>query len=148
MSLLFPAPPEVTTEVRLVIPPNKTDEPTPVEAHFSLNRTKKKKRNPKRVRFSEQKIIIWREHDDDIWACWFHPKEYRTFLAGARQTVLAFRNEGARAQLQLDPSEHCLLGLERHQLSAEARAIYRHQNKEFKRFLISQHTRLRLERYH
>ena len=102
-----------------------------------------KRKSRKRVRFLEQRNrIIVKEPEINIWACWYHPGEYRMFQYGARQTLNALVKGGCDPS-SLDPSEHCLRGLEKHQLPAEVRAIYRQQNQQFKRFIIGEHYRLR-----
>lgn len=96
----------------------------------------------KRVRFApeDQNKIVHHNVDTDDWAKWYNNEEYFNFRMDARRTIMAFREAGNNVSY-LDPTEHCLRGLEKHQLP-EVRAYRKQLNKRFIRLVICQHVRL------
>ena len=60
----------------------------------------------------------------------------------ARTTIIALFQAG-NDPFQLDPSEHCLRGLEKHQFPPQVRAVYKAQNRQFIRLIICEYGRLR-----
>jgi len=99
----------------------------------------------KRVQFAEtNNTVIPRDQSIDVFTLWYNENEYRNFLLDARRTLLELRRANKDVS-QLDPSEYCIRGLEKHQLPVQARAMYKEQNREFIRFIICEHVRLRQE---
>ena len=76
---------------------------------------------------------------------WYDANEYRGFQLEARDTLFALYRAGNDPCL-LDPSQHCLRGLEKHQLPTQVRALYKARNKQFIRLIIGEYSRLRMAR--
>jgi hypothetical protein len=100
--------------------------------------------NRKRVRFEEyhNAVIPQEEGQHFTFFPWYNPEEYRSFQMEARNTILAYFQVG-NDPFQLDPAEHCLRGLEKHQFPPRFRAILKAQNKQFINLIIGEYSRLR-----
>ena len=115
------------------------------------SKTRRCAKSRKRVQFAEQHNRIIGTVDgncsstndaSDVQTKWYRLDEYRNFQLEARRTLAALLERGNDPSA-LDPSEHCLRGLEKHQIPPKARAMYKEQNRQFIRLIICEHLRLR-----
>ena len=96
------------------------------------------------MRFEEQRntVIPQEEVEAPLSSSWYHPIEYRQMQLDARNTLIALLRAG-NDPFRLDPSEHCLRGLEKHQFPPHVRAVYRARNKQFIKLITAEYIRLR-----
>lgn len=100
----------------------------------------------KSVRFEEHRNnVIPRpqtEETSSFFSSWYDAIDYRNFQLDARNTMIAYFQSGNNPFL-LDPSQHCLRGLEKHQFPPQVRALYKAQNRQYIRLISSEYSRLR-----